>query len=166
MHISLASKHCLLQLQDLLKKLNDSIYSQPIEELYNTSIGQHTRHTLEFYICLIQQSGTGEVVNYGKRKRNNLLETSVEQAIDQINVICKNIDSLDHSKNMAFEGTIKGGSFCLPSSVERELIHNFEHTIHHMAIIKIALNILKINISLDPSFGVADSTLKHRQCAQ
>ena len=48
----------------------------------------------------------------------------------------------------------------------REIAYNLEHTIHHMALIRVGLRELG-DIAVDDSYGVASSTLKYRkQCAQ
>jgi hypothetical protein len=54
------------------------------------------------------------------------------------------------------------------SNIERELMYNIEHTIHHLAIIKIGLNAVAPQIALSEHFGVAPSTIRHKQniCAQ
>jgi hypothetical protein len=48
----------------------------------------------------------------------------------------------------------------------REIAYNLEHTIHHMALIRVGINEVS-NIRLPEDFGIATSTVKHRkQCAQ
>ncbi|MEM9648432.1 MAG: hypothetical protein AAF969_08120, partial [Bacteroidota bacterium] len=48
----------------------------------------------------------------------------------------------------------------------REVMYNLEHTIHHHALIKVGIQFFT-DIPLPESFGVAPSTLQHRQaCAQ
>ena len=51
----------------------------------------------------------------------------------------------------------------ISSTVAREVNYNIEHCIHHMALIKIGLKIIKPSLALSPSFGVAASTLQHRK---
>jgi len=54
----------------------------------------------------------------------------------------------------------------IPSNYYRELAYNLEHTIHHMALIRVGVNEVS-SIELPVEFGVAYSTVKYRkQCAQ
>ena len=43
----------------------------------------------------------------------------------------------------------------------RELAYNMEHTVHHMAMIRIGINELS-SVAVDESFGIASSTIKYR----
>ena len=54
----------------------------------------------------------------------------------------------------------------IPTNYYREIAYNLEHTIHHMALIRVGITEVS-EISLPDNFGVASSTVKHRkQCAQ
>ena len=48
------------------------------------------------------------------------------------------------------------------TNVEREILYNLEHCIHHLAIIKIGLKIIKPNFKLPENFGLADSTIRFK----
>ena len=55
-------------------------YTAPCAELSNASIGEHTRHVIELYQCLLAGYEKGEV-NYDARKRNKLYENDRAEAI-------------------------------------------------------------------------------------
>ncbi len=166
MYLPTLSTNTLCQLSTFLRTLTDEIYSQQISELSNASIGQHTRHIVEFYTCLIQQIKEGDIINYDKRLRNNELETSVQATLVEIDSICVAINAIKEERNTYTEGHLGTIDYHIPSSIERELLYVLEHAVHHMAIIKIAVKILDLNIEIAPNFGVAESTLVYRKCAQ
>ena len=49
----------------------------------------------------------------------------------------------------------------MESSVYREITYNIEHTVHHLAIISIAIPIHFDYINLSANFGYADSTIQY-----
>jgi len=54
----------------------------------------------------------------------------------------------------------------IESNYYREIAYNLEHTIHHMALIRIGISEVS-SVLLSEDFGVASSTLKHRrQCVR
>ena len=67
--------HVLMQLPGLKS------YAAPCNALSNASIGQHTRHIIELYQCLIAGYITGEI-KYDDRKRDLLLENDITVAVD------------------------------------------------------------------------------------
>ena len=62
---------------------------------------------------------------------------------------------------MEDSGGYELGDPFLMSSVGRELLTLSTHTIHHFALIAITLR--AHGVAVDPDFGVAPSTLRHRQ---
>jgi hypothetical protein len=63
--------------------------------------------------------------------------------------------------NVCYDRT-QGGGFEINTSLERELVYNVEHAIHHMAIIRIAIEREFPSIKLDKHFGIAFSTIRFR----
>ena len=53
----------------------------------------------------------------------------------------------------------------IPSTFERELVYNIEHTIHHLALIAIGFRAYFPHVSLSEHFGVASSTVAHQKKA-
>lgn len=125
------------------------------------TIGQHTRHFIEFFQCLLQQAPSG-VLNYDLRRRNPAIENSPQAALAAIEDIQAAILHLDLSQELRLEGDLNG-PFFVSTNTGRELLYNLEHCIHHLAIIKIGLAILKPQLTLSEHFGLAASTAKHRK---
>lgn len=159
------------QLRSVLMQLDQKEYSQPVEALSNSTLGQHLRHVIEFYHCLIigYQSG---VLNYDNRIRNRQIEEDLATAENALTEIEYSIHQMDISKSIVLEINDYSGESeytnSITSSIARELAYNNEHTIHHMALIKVAIKSILPEILLSETFGIAPSTIKHResQCAQ
>lgn len=158
------SAEALNSLADALQQLPEqNLFTNPCEALSNATIGQHTRHIIELYQCLIEGYPAGKI-NYDDRKRNPLYENDIPAAIKVIREIQENLEQPDKDVNI-FCGT-NDNSVCIESNYYREVLYNLEHCIHHQALIKVALLSIK-NINIADGFGVAPSTLQYRQeCAQ
>jgi hypothetical protein len=158
------SAEALNSLVNVLLQLPDACsYTNPCEALSNATIGQHTRHIIELYQCLLA-GYTSAQINYDDRKRNPLYENDIAASVEVIKEIQRNLQQPDKQVNI-FCGT-DDNSICIESNYYREVLYNLEHCIHHQALIKVALLAIK-NIDIEGGFGVAPSTLQHRQqCAQ
>ena len=154
----------LKDLKSFLNEVDYKTYTEKSELFFNASIGQHCRHIIEFYQCLIDQFNANFVC-YDKRQRQMLLEESCTSAGDAVNNILSWLEEAPSDKKLQL-------SFChsndsdavveyINSSIYRELAFNIEHAIHHMAIIKIAAYILNPAIQIPAHFGVAPSTIRH-----
>jgi hypothetical protein len=155
-----------IQLTDVLDQLTDSEYIQPSRILFNATIGQHVRHIIELFQCL--QNGYAEgVVNYEKRKRDYRIESDREVAASLLRKIYRNLNKPNKHISLEAEDyneTVE--TVVIPSNYYREIAYNLEHTIHHMALIRVGINEVSA-ITLPDEFGVAYSTIKFRQlCAQ
>jgi hypothetical protein len=158
------SEEALGSLVNVLLQLPDqNSYSEPCNALSNATIGQHTRHIIELYQCLLAGYATGEI-NYDDRKRNTLYENDIAAAVDTIKEIQLNL--LQPDKAVKIFCHTDDSSVCIESNYYREVLYNLEHCIHHQALIKVALLSIK-DIQISEGFGVAPSTLQYRQqCAQ
>lgn len=164
MSIIKATETTLLQLKEVLSDIDEEQYRKPIQKLGQSSIGQHVRHTLEFYQCLLIGTNDG-IVNYDKRDRNLSIESSPEIAINLIDEILTHLDDSLLGKTISLEVCYelnKEAIITIDSNFSRELVYNIEHAIHHMAIIKIAIIELELYINIPEGFGIAVSTLKYR----
>ncbi|MEP6646624.1 MAG: hypothetical protein ABJC12_06010 [Saprospiraceae bacterium] len=146
-------------------------YQAPLELLSGSTIGQHTRHIIEFYTCLLEQSSapSDPVINYAKRKRDYRIESEPDHAISLVKDLCQRLHELKVDQPCFLDCTEHGQENVLVSTtIGRELVYNIEHTTHHLAIVKIALKAMFPSLVLPDHFGVAPSTIRHRQeaCAQ
>ena len=151
------------QFKEILQRLPESYYSAPCEVLSNATIGQHTRHVIELYLCLIP-GYSASVVSYDKRERNKRIEAELPYAIEQLNFIQEQLEKPNKDIQMEYE--LDGTLNQLDSNYYREVMYNLEHAIHHHALIKVGI-IHFTDLDLPDSFGVAPSTMEYRKaCAQ
>jgi uncharacterized damage-inducible protein DinB len=154
------------QLCTALLKLSNEQYSRQSKAIFNATIGQHVRHIIELFLCLDKGYMTG-IVNYEKRERNIDLEMDRILAVEKLSLINNSIVRSD--KVLLLEANYSEhteNTFFVPTNYWREIIYNLEHTVHHMALIRVALNELA-DLAVPQEFGVAASTIKHkRKCAQ
>ncbi len=145
------------ELSHFLAQLKPHDFSDISPVLRTSSIGQHVRHILELYDCLVSQYESG-LVCYDDRKREKRLETDVNLALVKIKEIQSTIRL--HDKELLLKMAAGSDLETIRTSYNRELCYNLEHCIHHQALIKIACNSLDY-ISLPASFGVAKSTMDY-----
>jgi len=159
-------QNVFVQLAESLNSLTDAEYTQPCTALFNATIGQHVRHIIELFLCLEKGYETG-VVNYEKRKRDYKIETEKNLAIRLMQDICHRVERPNIDLVMQAGDYDDGaGIIDIPTNYYREIAYNLEHTIHHMALIRIGIRDIS-NVVLSQEFGVAYSTIKYRQeCAQ
>lgn len=159
----------LQQLKDLLVQLSPAQFVEKLPVLSYSTIGMHVRHVVEFYECLLE-SETTQQVDYDARKRNATLENDPQTCIGAIEVIVDRV--FRHEEDFPIQlcanySLSEGESTSVPTTFLRELLYNIEHTVHHLAIIKIGVKHLDTDtVLIDEQFGVAISTLRNRKvCA-
>lgn len=156
-------------LQDALSYLNalsTPAYTEPIPLMSGSTIGQHSRHFIEFFQCLIAQAGDGSAINYDLRRRDHLIETDPAFAAACVKSIMREIAGLPMHSMTRLEASydLEGEQILsLATSLERELMYNVEHTIHHLALVKIGLRLVAPEWAIPDHFGVAVSTIKYQQ---
>jgi hypothetical protein len=159
-------KNVFIQLSEVLEQLNCTQYNCPSKMLSNATIGQHVRHIIELFICLENGYNRG-TVNYDKRRRDVGIETDKNFAGSLLKSIYLNLEK--PNKPLILEACfdeLVTEPLTIETNYYREIAYNLEHTVHHMAMIRIAINEVS-NIQLTHGFGVASSTLKYRElCAQ
>jgi hypothetical protein len=149
-----------------LQQLSPEEYTRPCKTLYGNTIGQHVRHIIELFQCLEEGYSNG-IVNYENRKRDLLIETDKSIAGKLLTGIYASLNK--NNKDLKLEAIYDEHStepVIILTNYYREVAYNLEHTIHHMALIRVGVAETS-KIKLPDEFGVASSTVKYRkQCAQ
>lgn len=158
--------HFLAQGLDLLARLDDATYTQPVPAV-GSSVGGHFRHCLDLYDCFLDGLATG-AVDYDARRRDPRIEVEREHArlvamrlVERLRLLPADEDarplkvSGDRGRP---EATAE--DWCL-SSVARELQFLRSHTVHHYALIAVLLRLQ--GVDPDPDLGVAPATLAYRR---
>ena len=166
MQLQQTVKNVFVQLSESLHQLTDEQYIQPSKTLFNATIGQHVRHIIELFICLEKGYETG-IVNYEKRKRDLVIQTDKDFANRLLQKIYSGLEK--SNKKLLLEANYDEHSvetLTVTTNYYREIIYNLEHTVHHMALIRVGINEVS-TIEVPEGFGVASSTIKYRKtCAQ
>lgn len=148
---------------ELLHQLSNEEFCKKNPELSQATIGEHMRHIIELMGCLLDNYEEG-TINYDIRNRNIHIQSDVNYAIS---VLEKQLTSIEkQNKQLSLVHNCFSIEETLPTNYFRELLYNLEHSIHHQALIKVALYNFP-HITISDSFGVAPSTLEYRkQCVQ
>lgn len=166
MHLQQTISKILTQLSETLQQLTPEQYVQPVPSLFNATIGQHVRHIIELYIQLDKGYALG-VINYDQREREILYETKLEivnELLLQIPLFMNKPDKLMQLELNYSE--CPDLLLTVASNYYRELAYNLEHTIHHMALIRIGIHEIAA-INIPANFGIAHSTIQYRgTCVQ
>lgn len=165
MKIQKAIQNVFVQLSNSLQQLSNEEYTQQCPTLFNATIGQHVRHIIELFICLEQGYENG-LINYEKRKRDYTIESNKEVALALLQEIPAKF--FTHDKNLLLEAAYDENSndtIIISTNYFRELVYNLEHTVHHMALIRVGINEVS-SVKVPEEFGVASSTIKYKKTAQ
>ena len=150
----------ITQLIDLLNNIESVVYKDALRPLHYSTTGQHVRHITEFYLCLLKGYETG-IVDYDARDRNLLIEIEKDFTIEILENIQKDLTNLKSDKLLTLKSNFgENEAIEMTTSFFRELTYLIEHTIHHLAIIKIGLNEVYPEIEIPKNFGVAHSTIR------
>lgn len=157
------------QLKSGLQQIPNEAYSKPLAVFSGSSLGMHSRHIVEFYTCFLDNLESE--ICYDNRKRELIYEIDVNSTIEQLTMIEQQIDQIEINQKITLQSAPNPGALDVESTIEscykRELLYLLDHTIHHMALLKIGFNMYFQHVKLDKNFGVAPSTIiYHEQCAR
>ncbi len=155
------------QMAGLLETLHTEVFTRPLPLFKGSTIGQHFRHILECYTCLLDGASNAQV-DYGSRKRNNALNENPQAALAVLDYIADTVKSREEEQRLQivsefsekvldrFERPVFG------STLGRELQFAFDHAIHHLAMIRMGLELYYPEVPIEEDLGIAPSTLKYR----
>lgn len=164
MRLQEVSVEIFAQLIAVTEKLHNEEYTQPLGLLFSNSIGKHLRHIIEFYDLVLTSYDSGQL-NYDLRNRDLALENDKQAAINKLRVMSVLMEAYPQDKALHLEASYSADAqsdVAITSTFYRELLYNIEHAVHHMAIIRIALEATFSHVSLPPHFGVAYSTVQYQ----
>lgn len=162
MKISSSAIAILYQLKKLVLQLEEDDIRLPLPIFSGSSVGQHTRHILEFYLCLFDQVVSQEI-SYDKRKRDQKLEKNKDYILTKIDTIVENLALPYSDSPLTLYTELNDNQHITPTSVSREILYTIEHAVHHMAILKIGVLLNFPHIPIDKNFGVAESTIRYTE---
>lgn len=165
MNITTACLQILGQLASFVSVIEQKDFTKGSQALGGSTIGQHLRHTLEFFLCLEKGINEG-TVNYDKRSHDKLIETDKFNALTTLYRIMDFVRDLNLAKPLILEVgyDLKREEYeNIQTNASRELVYNIEHAVHHMAIMKIGIREVAPYIKLVPEFGVAASTVRYKE---
>lgn len=160
------TSHVFAHLTGLLRQLNQADYAKPLAVLSGACLGAHTRHILEMYACLLEGYESGKI-NYENRRRDREIEENPVLALVLMDSTLHELNRADRPIELeTFFSEDEGTGLVIPTNYYRELAYNLEHTIHHMALIRIGAAAID-GLDIPEGFGVAPSTIKFRKtCVQ
>ena len=153
------------QLTEVVQQMDEKDFCKPSETLSNSTVGQHLRHTVEFFICLEQGFNKG-LVNYDKREHVKLIESDKFLALAAIERIKEFVSHQNSDQVLQLEVGYERDSetyLTISTNYLRELTYNIEHAVHHMAIMKIGMREVAAYVKLPIDFGIAVSTIRYKE---
>ncbi len=167
MTLQIACTSILNQLSSLINQISEQDFIKPSTNLSNSTLAQHMRHTLEFFICFEQGFDKG-LINYDKRAHDKLIETDKFLAMAAIQRIQDFVSRNQEDRPLKLEvgyDLSKEDFVRVDTNYTRELVYNIEHAVHHMAIMKIGIREVAPYVTLAPDFGIAASTIRHKEAS-
>lgn len=152
----------------LLDSLDAEAYTRPAAGGFGGSIGEHYRHVVEHFTCLLTGARTGKV-DYDSRKRDRAIENDIEYARAVTEALIDDFKRLPWDLFQRWVEVTYTVAYhseeieSVPSNVSREIVFCVGHAVHHFAIIRLLC--AQAQIEMPAGFGVAPSTLRHARSA-
>ena len=157
----------LRQGAELVRKLDDDLFTRSAPGRFRGGVGGQFRHCIDFYECLLYGLENGDLVDYAARSRARPLElqrTAAAERLEQLTERLAAIDanSLTRPLRVRSEQPAPEVPEWCGSTLHRELQFLVSHTVHHYALIVALLG--QFGYEFEPEqvdFGIAPSTLEY-----
>ena len=148
----------LQKAESLLNSLSDNQLCDSSVTPYNSSIGSHIRHILDFYNCIFSSDGK---VDLTARSRNKDVESKCCNAKNYLESIVTNLNDFnsDLDTSIIVIDDLGLGRVEMKYTLSALFSQANSHTIHHYAIINYILEGLNISFK-DTEFGYNPTTPK------
>jgi hypothetical protein len=149
-----------------LEGLGVGDYDRKEERCFASSMGGHYRHVLEHYEAFLA-GWSGGRIDYEARPRDLAVETDLRVAQERTTRLAHRLASLrpetlpDSLLVRSESAGAQAAEVWAPSSPLRELEFLLSHSVHHYALVAVIARLQDRPVEAD--FGMAPSTLRHRQ---
>jgi uncharacterized damage-inducible protein DinB len=153
-----ANVQVLTQGVELLRQIDDQLYTTTDQRLFAYGVGAHFRHCLDSYQSFIRGLSAGHI-NYDQRERDERIAQNRAYAVKRIEGVIESLRRLSPAASDRSCFVRQDAADWAQSSLKRELQFLLSHTVHHYALIALMLRAQ----GYDPAaeFGVAPSTLAY-----
>lgn len=158
---------------ELLDALPAGLYAARPAHFDRGGVGVHLRHVLDHYDAFLDGIESGRI-DYDARERDPVTESDIEVArsrlcstIARMSAVSSRPEIAANAPARAIEVAMdlgepaQGNAVSSASSIARELQYLVAHTVHHFALMAVALRLA--GHEPGPDFGVAPSTLRHEE---
>lgn len=156
------------RLAEVLSRTPAEVYADAkIDLCFGGTVGGHVRHVMDHVRNLLDGFGSG-VINYEVRRRGDAAESSPADAV----VVIASLRARASSSLQDESGVVRvsamvsreGGMVAASSTLGREIVYVVDHTVHHMAMIRMMLE--RAGIVCPAGFGLAAGTPTAGTCAR
>jgi hypothetical protein len=153
----------LADARDLVLKLDEARFAAPGPG-DTSSVGAHLRHALDYAAALVAGLPVGRV-DYDQRARDSRVEREPLVALDRIEALRAKYERLaacEADRPLSVRSDEPGAApidAFVASTLARELRAVASHTVHHFAVMALALR--AAGVAVDRRFGLAPSTQAH-----
>lgn len=163
-HPALSLASALNELARFIEQMSDDEFILIRQDLFTSSIGGQTRHTLDHVRIFLEGVETG-IMDYDNRQRGTTIEKNRSEALYHIaelekKLLCITMDQLDRDVHVKVYLDSKYEPIELRSTIGREIGFVLSHTIHHNALVSAMLK--DLGISVTATFGYAPSTIAYQ----